>query len=64
MYVGFGIRQNVRAVRLSTAQTVSKDLREAVNTWVDADIADILLRGMQDSDLSGTEQLQFYSVMA
>ena len=63
IYVGLGVRQNVQAVRLSTSQVVTKDLREAVNRWIDSDIADIMLRGMQNDDLQGAEQLQFYSVL-
>jgi hypothetical protein len=64
IYVGIGVRQNAQAVRLSTSQRVLQEIRETTVQFADnAELADILLRGVQAAALEGQEKLRFYALI-
>ena len=63
IYVGIGVRQNARAVRLNTGQVVAQELREAVRDWCHEDVARVMVKAAVDPNVTGTEKLQFYAMM-
>ena len=62
IYVGLGVRQNAQAVRLSAGQAIARELREVVSQWVSADVADIMVLGVNNLEISGAEKLRFYAI--
>jgi hypothetical protein len=62
IYVAVQIRQNTHAVKLSSAQNLSHELRESLGLLAsDADLSDIHLRAMRDIDsLAAGEKFRFY----
>ena len=65
IYVAIQIRQHTRATKLSTAQNISSDLREALSVIAnDMSMASIHLRAMKDvASLAPEEKHRFYIYM-
>ena len=63
IYVGIGVRQNAQAIRLSTGQAASQELRDVVAEWVNPDTASVVAKGGKDPSITGIEKLQFDAVM-
>ena len=62
IYVGLQIRQNTKAVRLSTAHNITEEFRDNYAAIAQqGDLAEIYLKGLVDVDsLNPTEQMRFY----
>ena len=63
IYVGLQVQQNTKAVRISSLQNATQELRELYIHWGrDAEMADIIARGVEDfENLSRAEKIMYYS---
>ncbi len=64
LYMAAQIRQNTMAVRMSTGQAVTEELRALYRYSAEHDSADVVYRGFQDmAKLEGSDRLRFYAMM-